>query len=461
MLAWFAAGILWAISGCARDLSREGGAPVDHVSPATPEHVKTGTQEHVRPATPESMCADAPAFVQAKVRVECGPAFAALDTKHFRLISDCSSRLSKLMAGSLEQFYVAMHDRFFKAELTPVTVYVVEAAADYGPFLARRGQGPPGGGGFGHYDPRERVIYSRHFMPDGSESGIGTLFNLAVHAMLESDFESSDVPPWIGYGFAAAVEQGRLLNGEWVWGNPNPWRDAAYRPMFESGAIPSLSAFLAMGSARFEDDFLINVNTARSICLWLLLMGDEKLAAYVELARAGKGGVDAIEGASGMKLAEVEMSWRNHVRTFQFGGDYVYRASKANEEDALKILAEGAEKHPRYGVLRAEYAKRLLAAGRKDDARREAEAALSDPRFPLPALAWNVLLACSKPDDRAGAARAATAIIGLQPWLEGLESEAYETYASLLESDGQAIKAAEINAELARLRLESLPARQR
>jgi hypothetical protein len=406
------------------------------------------------PATPESFCTIPPAVAQEKVSKEHGAGFALVETKHFRLISDSCPRYRKLIAGGLEQFYGLVHDRFFKKEMKPVVVFLIDGADDYDAFCRKHGHADLGGGGYGLYVPGERAIYTRRLMPDGSLSGFGTLFHEAIHAMVHADFDF-DPPSWFNEGFASLFEQGRIVKGGWVYGNPNPWREAPYRAAFEAGRIPPLAKYFGLSERDFRgSDELLNYNTGRSVCLWLLLQGEPKLAKYVDLVRQKKGGVAAIEAASGKKLADVEKAWREHVKAVHFGGDYVYRAQHAKGDEALKILEDGMQKHPDYGVLHFEAAQRYAAEGRRDPAEREALAALKDPRLPMPSLAWSVLLWCRSGDSRKEI-EAARQVVEMQPWFEVLNEKAYQRLASLLEADGKAEEAKRISTELARLQEES------
>jgi hypothetical protein len=408
-----------------------------------------------QPATPESLCTIPPAAAQEKVKKEFGDAFAVVETKHFRLISDSSPRYRKLIAGGLEQFYTLVHPRFFKKEMKPVVVYLIDGADDYDAFCKKRGHAELGGGGYGLYVPAERTIYTRRLMPDGSLSGFGTLFHEAIHAMVHADF-GFNAPCWFDEGFASLFEQGRVLKGVWVYGNPNPWRDGPYREAFEAGRIGPLPKFLAIDDAAFRGaDELLNYNTGRSLCLFLLRLGEDKLAKYVDLVRQKKSGIAAVEGATGKKIAEIEKAWREHVRAVHFAGAYVQSARKAKGDEALKILAEGAQKHPDSGLVRLEYAQRLAAEGKGEEAQREAEAALKDPRLPTPAAAWSVLRWRHGAGDLAKAGDAARMIVELQPWVEVLDEKAFSTLKSALESQGKAEEAEKVEAELKRLRTES------
>jgi len=405
--------------------------------------------------TPESLCTIPGDAEQEKVRKEFGPTFSVVETARFRVVSDCAPRYRKLIAGGLQQFYDAVHGRFFKKEMKRVAVYLIDGAKDYDAFCTKRGVGMARET-FGLYIPAQRTIYARRLMPDGSESGFGTLFHEAIHAMVHADF-SGDPPSWFNEGFASLFEQGRVLRGEWVYGNPNPWRETPYRAAFEGGKVPPLAKFFALTEKDFRGgDEMLHYNTGRSVCLWLLRRGEDQLARYVDLVRQKKGGVAAIEGASGLKLAEIEASWREHVRKVHFGGDYLHRARGASREQALEILAEGAKLFPDYGSLRAEYANRLANAVRPEDAEREALAALADPRLPTPQLAWSVLVWRYGPVNQEKLAEAAKAIVDLQPWLERLEPSAFSKYAAALERAGKDDEAKKVDAEIRRLKAEDV-----
>jgi hypothetical protein len=338
------------------------------------------------PKKPEDFCSTPPDAAIEKVRKEFGAGFSVVETKRFRLVSDCSPRYRALIAGGLEQFYTLVHRRFFKKDMKPVVVYLIDASADYEAFCKKRGHADVASS-YGLYIPAERAIYARRLMPSGAESGFGTLFHEAIHAMVDADF-GSDPPSWFNEGFASLFEQGRVLKGEWVYGNPNPWRETGYRVAFEAGKIPPLSKFFSMGEAEFRgQNEMLHYNTGRSVCLWLLLRGEDQLARYVDLVRQKKGGVAAIEGATKMKIADIEKAWREHVAAVHFGGECVQRARETDVAASLKILEEGAAKFPNYGTLRAEFGQRLANVAKPEEAEREALAALKDPRLPIPQMA--------------------------------------------------------------------------
>ncbi len=182
---------------------------------------------------------------------------------------------------------------------------------------------------------------------------------------------------------------------------------------------------------------------------------ESELAKFVDGARRRMGGVAAMKEATGLDIDAIETAWRAHVRAVNFGGDYVDRAEKAPAAEALKILAEGALAFPDYGSLRAAYAERLRAAGKLEEAQREAEAALKDPRIPNPEAAWEVLMWRHGETDVAKAARAAREIIALQPWLEDIHEGAFTFYAQYLRSTGDVAGASRVDADLVRLKTDS------
>ena len=407
------------------------------------------------PITPESMCYTPPEPVQAKLRKEWGPAFAVVETTHFRVVSDCSRRYHQLVAGSLEQFYLDIRKRFLGRELPQTTVGLFREAADFDALMRKRGLADKVRGQPSIYSVTERVIYVRRVVPDGSSSVFATLFRDATRAMVQADF--GFVPPlWFEEGFTALFEESHVLLGKVAFGSPNPVRDGPYRAPFESRKIPPLSKFLLLKDSEYRGPLeSLNGNTGRSLCLWLSRKSEPMLAKFVSQVRDKRNGVFALESATHMKMPDIESEWKTHVATVHFGGEFLQRARAAAREDALRIYAEGAGQHRDYGVLRGEYARKLMAAKKGEEAEREAEESYKDKRCPRPDVALNVLLwryGTTSKDDAVDAARR---IVELQPWLESIEEPAHRVYCEYLESTGKADEAKKLRAELERIKAGS------
>jgi hypothetical protein len=408
------------------------------------------------PKTPESYCTFPAEAEQQKVRKEFGTNFGILETKHFRLISDSTLRYRKLVAGNLEQFYGLVHPRFFKKEMRPVVVYLIDGADDYDAFCKKRGHADLGGGGYGVYVPAERTIYTRRLMPDGTVSGLGTLFHETIHAMVHADF-GFNAPVWFDEGFASLFEQGRVVKGAWVYGNPNPWRDLPYREAFEAGKIGPLSKYLTLSDQEFRGgDELLHYNTGRSLCVWLLRQGEDKLAKYVDLVRQKKSGVSALESATGQKLPAIEKAWRQHVQDVHFAAALIQQSRKAPAGEKLGILAQGVQRHPDCGLLRLEYAQELAAAGKAEEAEQEALAALKDSRLPTPEMAWSILLFAYQRDP-SKAAEVAQKLVEHQPWIDHIYDRAFSRWRSALDAQGKVEEAQRVEADLERFKRESAP----
>jgi tetratricopeptide (TPR) repeat protein len=240
-----------------------------------------------------------------------------------------------------------------------------------------------------------------------------------------------EVPAWFDEGFASLFEQGRIVQGQWIYGNPNPWREKLFRSDFEAGRVPTLEQFFTLSAKAFHADVRQNMhyNVGRSLCLYLLRRrGESALRAYVRAVLDGKGGKQALESATGASLTEIETAWRTHIREVNFGGDYLARARGM---DALQILQEGVRNHPDYGMLRLALAEEYLRAKQFTQAMEHAELALADPRLIEPHRAHEIFAEVFWGEKPLRAIEALEQAVALQPWLERIEENNYKNLSML------------------------------
>ena len=86
------------------------------------------------------------------------------------------------------------------------------------------------------------------FTVSNNLSGVGTLFHEAMHSFVNAELKGGQAPSWLNEGFAALFEQGRVVEGKWIYGNPNPWREKEFRPEFEAyvkGQAPARADYRA------------------------------------------------------------------------------------------------------------------------------------------------------------------------------------------------------------------------
>ncbi len=387
---------------------------------------------------------------QAAVRAELGPRFRVLETDHYRVFSDTSPRYHRVVSGVLEQFHQAVQPRFFEHDGAPISFYLIEGGADFERFMAKRGL--PDASGYGLYDRESRVLYARRYFPDGRESGVGTLFHEAMHAMIDADFGLDGAPTWFHEGFASLFEVGRVLRGAWVYGNPNPWRESDFRMAFEAGNLPPLAAYLRAPEAMFRGPAAqrnLYYNTGRSLFLYVLLNhGEAALRRFIQELRKGVSPPLALEHATGLPLDQIESQWQRSIREVNFGGDYLNRGVGPR---ALETLVLGAKAHPGYGNLRLNLAIAWLERGDREQAIENARAALADPRCIQPQLALSVLAHAIITTNASEAARALTESLGYQPWNEVVMKREFELLAWMYDKIGETARAGELRSELARL----------
>jgi len=399
---------------------------------------------------PEELVREGAPGEQRRVQAELGPRFRLLETDHFRVISDTSPRYHSVVSGVLEQFHQQVRSRFFDRDMQPLSFYLIDGGLDYERFMRQRGLE---GGSYGQYDPRTRTLYARRHFPDGRESGVGTLFHEATHAMIEAEFGASPAPVWFHEGFASLFEAGRVLRGRWVYGNPNPWRETPFRAAFEAGEVLSLAAYFALDEAAFRrspEQQALYYNTGRSLFLYVLMRhGEPALRSFIQALQSGGGATPALEQATGLPLARIQDGWHASIRSVNFAGDYLNRGTGPN---ALDVLAEGARKHPGYGNLRIELAAAYLQRGDSARALEHARAALQDPRCIFPQQADAVIARAAIGTDPNEAARALSDALSHQPWNEQILEDEFEMLARMFELAGDRARATAIRAELARLK---------
>jgi len=385
---------------------------------------------------------------QAQIRGEFGGSWRVVETEHFRVMSDSSRRYHCIIAGLLEQFYQEVHPRFFTQPMARIDVYLVNGGKDFEDFVRARGDGDMAEH-YGFYKPRDRTFYTRRYFPDGSESGVGTLFHETIHAFVHAEVGDKQVPNWFNEGFASLFEQGRLVKGRWVYGNPNPWREKKFQPEFESGHVPGLKEYFNLTDTEYyvDERSNTNYNTGRSLYLYLLTkLGEPVLQKFVKAVLDGEGGIEAIEGSTGMSLGDIETGWKENVRNMNFGGVYLARADDA---DALTVLEEGVKLFPDYGMLHLALAESYESADRNLEAQEQAKAALQDPRCIKPQEAYRILGLTYWTSDPPKAIESFQKVVEMQPWVEDVDQASFKNLAELLKFQKNAEGAEQILKQLA------------
>lgn len=402
------------------------------------------------PTRPEELVRPAGSLGRADVRAHFGPSFRVLNTEHYRVVSDTSERFHVVVSGVLELFYREVHPRFFVREPERLPFYLFHEGQAFEAFLGRRGIAPTSR--MGLYDGGSRMLVARRTLESGGESGVGTLFHEVVHSWIDADFDER-APAWLNEGFASLFEAGRIVEGRWAYGNPNPPREAILLDAFEAGKLPGLAAYLSAPDARFRDETTRDLYYATGRSLFLSLLrsdGEPALAAFIAALREGGEPVAALEKASGRPLAEIETRWHETIRTLGNAGAAIWRAHRAS--DPLAILAPAARAHPDFGNLQVEAAVAYLAKGDREAARRYAEAALRDPRCMAPYVAHATIARTLLPEQPREAAIALSKALNMQPWVEAVMVGEHELLAALFEAAKRPDRAAAVRAELERLR---------
>jgi hypothetical protein len=398
------------------------------------------------PMLPSDVTSMAPDEEQERIQAEYGADFALVRTDHFNVISDTSPRYRRTVAGLLELFYREVHPRFFEKEMPPIRLYLINGGEEFEEFVSERGY-EEHRLVYGFYTGgEERAIYARRYFSDGRASGVGTLFHELNHAFVDAEL-GQPVASWFNEGFSSLFERGRIIEGRWVYGNPNPWRDYEFRAHLEAGRVPTLEDFFQLDEQAFSKSRDLYYNTGRSFFLMLLRRGEEYVVRFVREYFATGDGKAAAEQTLGTTLDDIELSWRESLTQVNRGGFYAF-------SDDGATLAEGVKLHPDYGFLRHVYARWLIEVKRHDEALVHTEAALEDPRFIFPQAAWFNLGFLLWTDDPTRSLAAFERVRQLQPWCEQIQGGAYRNLAALLRRAERDSEADAVDAELARLEAE-------
>jgi len=389
---------------------------------------------------------------QADVRARYGHAFREIDTDHFRVVSDTSPWAHRVIAAQLEQFYRAVHPRFFTNEMPPLTVLLIHGGTDFEHYMKSHGHDDEAQA-YGMYDARTHTVFARRCFPDGKSSGLGTVFHETGHAMLQADFGRRDVPSWFGEGFASLFERGRVVRGHWIYGNPNPMRETVLRKAYDGGQIPTLASYFRLSDEEFMAARGLGYSVGRSFFLYLLRShGEEALRRFVAAVRTGQSPVKAL--GTGWTMGKLEQGWRRSIVDINFAGDYLYRAEGPR---TLQTLEEGVARYPGYGNLQVALAQELARRKRLAESAAHARAALRDPRCTDVALAWSLLGYALWTRDAGAARMAFRTAVRCQPWNEEIMDYEYDHLATLCEAGGDRATANRLRAELAAMKTQSSP----
>src|SRR5581483_3424817 len=203
-------------------------------------------------------------------------------------------------------------------------------------------------------------------------------------------------------------------------------------PEFESGHVPGLKEYFNLTDTEYyvDERSNTNYNTGRSLYLYLLTkLGEPVLQKFVKAVLDGEGGIEAIEGSTGMSLGDIETGWKENVRNMNFGGVYLARADDA---DALTVLEEGVKLFPDYGMLHLALAESYESADRNLEAQEQAKAALQDPRCIKPQEAYRILGLTYWTSDPPKAIESFQKVVEMQPWVEDVDQASFKNLAELL-----------------------------
>jgi hypothetical protein len=376
------------------------------------------------------------ADVQTQVAAEYGSGFRAVDTAHFRSISESSDRYHRVVSGLLEKFLEQLHERFFDRDFERHTIVLVDDGSEFEAFVARRGF--RGFTGNAVFDAAKRSVYARRLLSEGGEAGLDALFREVGRAMVTREFEDRPTPPfWFDESFSSLFEQGRIVLGEWTYGNSSPEHATVLRASLANRAVPTLANLFVVTESEIEESELepdLYFSVGRSFFLYVLLEhGEKSLREIMTGLVAGTPASEVAGAATGLAPAQLEQAWRGSIRSADLVGDYMNRGQGPTAESVLRL---GAELYPGHGNLQVMLASELLRLNKPEDASEHAQMALRDPRFIYPQIAHSVIGRAALLRDDNAAVRSLERAITYQPWIETVMEREYETLARVLRNAG-------------------------
>ncbi len=246
-------------------------------------------------------------------------------SKNFNLIGNASEKDIKKAATKLEQFRETFRQVFKTTNLTssiPTNVIVFKSNSYYKTFKPKRADGKIDNFVAGFFQPGEDVNYITLSM-DGDEADVfGTVFHEYVHFILNTNFTSSDIPPWFNEGLAEYYQTFQIVDDQKVKLGLPQSEHLAFLQSNELIPLKTLFGISSYGLLQMEPRTR-NLFYAESWALIHYLIQSGKtdgLGKFLSSLGKGADAEIAFRNAFQTDYAEMEKELRKYVRkaTYQY-----------------------------------------------------------------------------------------------------------------------------------------------
>ncbi len=284
-------------------------------------------------------------FASVSAQVKPGDNWLRIKTPNFTVVSNSSEKDARLVATKLEQFRTAFGALFPNAKLTdsiPTNVVVFKSSGSYKPYKPKRGDGKVDEWIAGYFQPGEDVNYITLSTEGENEETFGTIFHEYVHALLNTTFGKSQVPPWFNEGLAEyyqmfaiendqKVQLGRLQNG--------------HLQLLQQSKLIPLKDFFAISNHSLHR----NGNHSRSIFYaqaWALIhyliqsnggANVDGLGRFLQQVMSNVDQEKAFQASFGVDYATMEKALKKYVEQRSFRGTEVTLKSKLIFDDKFTV----------------------------------------------------------------------------------------------------------------------------
>ncbi len=400
---------------------------------------------------PESLPVPFESKAAKNLATKLGSGYRGLSTEHFDVISNDSVLYHKRYAGLMESFYRAFHERFALKKHVRFKLYISRTWQGHCNLLDSLGHSNSGG----HVSPEtydnDRTVFISHVQENGNASGLGDVHPMIVRALLSANGKRRQkFPLWFTDGFSTLFEWGRVVNGELIYGNPNPIRDWALVDGLEGNLLPAKGKWLKMKNTQWSQNRGLHVAAARSLFVFVRRKGEDKLQRLVaDIRKKPRGALRALLKATGeKKLGALDKTWRAQALPWAKAAVLLKKAFTSPDGKArIPILEEAIKLFPDYGLAKANLGRVLGRHGDKAKAIELIRAALADPYFYRPYEAYGTLASIYWTDDVEKATAAARKAVFFEPWNLKFDEAPYRNLMSLLrrqELDDEAKEIAEL-----------------
>ncbi len=283
--------------------------------------------------------------LSANAQVSPKDSWIRLKTPSFTVIGNTSEKELRVVATKLEQFRAAFSSIFPTARLSssvPTNVVVFKNSSSYDPYRPKRADGKADKFIAGYFQAGEDVNYITLSTEGEPHETYGTIFHEYVHALLNTSFGKSTVPPWFNEGLAEFYQTFEIQDDQKV--SLGKLQDGHLLLLQRSDLIP-LKQFFEIDNRSLHQ----NGNHSRSIfyaqawaLMHYLIQGNggtnvEALGKFIGQIMKDVAPETAFRSAFGMDYLTMEKALRKYVEQRNFRGSLITFQNKLVFDDKFVL----------------------------------------------------------------------------------------------------------------------------